>query len=89
MGDTNEARFYFKSNIFNFFSCLLWCEKRSQEMARLLKSYNRLKKTRTLTEADEDIFSKRVIGFDSKRVKKASRPIIKTELCLLYLKDIF
>ena len=46
-------------------------EKRSQEVARLLKSYNRLKKTRALTEADQDIFSKRVIGLDSKRVNKA------------------
>ena len=46
-------------------------ENRSQEVARLLKSYNKLKKRRALTESDQDIFSKRVIGFDSKRVKKA------------------
>ena len=70
MGQRVEA--YSNQNLSGYFSHEFGLsEKRSKEVARLLKSYNRLKKTRALTEADQDIFSKRVIGLDSKRVNKA------------------
>ena len=67
-----KAEEYSNQNLVDYFSYEFGLsESRSQEVAKLLKSYNRLKETRSLTEADQDIFSKKVIGFDSKRVNKA------------------